>query len=1015
MKRPLPALLLCLAGAAAAGAGGPRHACNVEDVQGTGVTVLRDQAPPAPLLPYSPLFEGDRLVLANDRSRVTVLCGGERRVLSRGMSPWSVPTALSPPGRAANVMAWLSDFFGTAERHGESVASLRVRGDEEPLSLPLLAGADGAFAAGRRALSLAWSGGEPPFSVRVYRAADDRTVLAAKDIEARRVRLTGEPVAAGPYELEVRDARGKVAGARLRALAPAELPQMPQIPPAFAAAGPDDRVGRTLEAGWLAGEAGGRLAFEAYQRAGEIAEEHAPARALRDALEQGLRPDSPPISPTPPAPPTPPSPAAGPVKGRALLVGCSTYIHLARKWQLQGGENDAALMRELLTGDRFRFDPARVTLLAGWPADEQRRPTRANIARAFARLAAEAGRGEVVVVFLAGHGSQEPAEADPDEPDGLDEIFLPADVAGWNGRTGHVEGAIRDDEIRAWVTAIRDRGAFVWLLVDACHAGTLVRGTPTAAERERRLPVDQLVPKPALATARRPAARGGGIGGDTGLLGLSRGASDLAALYAAQPDEVTPEMPLPGVTGVWHGLLTWTVAEVLSASASPLTYRELAERVTARYRTLSRFSPTPVLEGDGLDRRVLGLEEWPDRPKILLAGASPDRPGSVRVRAGHLLGLLPGSILRVYPPAGAPQADRPLGYVEIVRAGALESLASPVTWDAAPAPLPAALVEGARCEPVLLQYGELALRLAVQRQDEGAAGGEEPEPVTLPRGSGPPDVEAAVARLEKEGGLVRRVDDAREADWYVRTRGKDVFLVPSSGWPGRSPGRAPGRERFALTADRTATHLASLLGRVARARGLLAVAGAAERTGGGQPEREGAHLELLRATTAGSPPTEPVPFGPAGRVLRGGDRVAFRITNPYRHPADVTLLFVDNGYGITPLFPAAAEYNRLGPGESVTTGTFTVDEKTTGPEQVVALAVRGGAGAPVSFAYLAQPALEPVQSRSGDPDRGISALARLLESVLYGRGEARTPTIDEASGYSISFLGWTTLPARGGT
>lgn len=997
------ALLLWLAMTGMAADDGRRHVCNVEDVQGTGARVER-AAPPAapaePLIPYAPLFEGDRVVFQDSRSRVEVLCGGEREILHKGERVWVAPRAVPPPGRAAHIMAWLRDFFLTAERHDESVASLRVRGDDEPPSLPLLAGADGVFAAGRSALFLAWTGGAAPFSVRIYRPGDGQTVWSATGVGVRRARLSGEPVAPGTYELEIRDAHGKAGGARLRALGPADLPA---VPPAFAAGGADDLVGRTLEAGWLAAQGGGRLGFEAYQRAAEIAETHGPARLLRDALEQGLRPG--------PAPADDPgSGAQEKASGRALLVGVTKYIHLPQKRQLEGSGNDAALLRELLTGARFRFDPDRVTVLAGWPADERLRPTRANISHEFARLAAESGPGEVVVIFLAGHGSQQPADADPDdpEPDGLDETFLPADAAGWNGRAGHVDGAIRDDDIRAWVAAIRARGAFVWLLVDACHSGTLVRGNPLSAERERRLPADQVVPEEVLREARgRTLERGGA-------LGISPEDRDLVALYAAQPDELTPEMRLPTGEGPWHGLLTWTVAEVLSESASPLTYRELAERVTARYRMLQRFSPTPLLEGGGLDRRVLGLEEWPERPQILLAGADPERPGSFRLRAGSLLGLRPGSVLRVYPPAGAPQAGRPLGHVEIVSAGALDSLAAPVAYAGAPAPLADALVAGARCEPVLLQYGDLGLRVAVQTQGASAPGAETPEPVTWPRGAGPPAIEAALARLERAGGLVARADEAGRADWLVRQHGADTLLVPASGWSERFP----GRDRFTLgskageTADETAAHLASLLGRVARARGLLEVAREAIRTAEARPEEAGVRLELLRASAAGAP-ADPVPFGPAGRLLRRGDRVAFRITNSYRHPADVTLLFIDNGYGIDPLFPRAAQYNRLAPGESVTTKTFTVDAKTAGPEQVVAIAVRGG-GTPVSFAYLAQPTLEPASSRAGHGDRSVSALARLLESVLYGKSQARTPTIDEAAGYSISFLGWTTMPERGG-
>jgi len=164
------------------------------------------------------------------------------------------------------------------------------------------------------------------------------------------------------------------------------------------------------------------------------------------------------------------------VLGIVLLVVCRHALSL-----------DSALAAPQHYAFRFSFTADRITLLADLPKEEVVPPTRANIVRAFQRLAEVAGPADQVVIFLAGHGSQQPANDAPDnfEPDGLDEIFLPADVAGWNKTVGQVENAIIDDEIHAWVMAIRAKGAFVWVIVDACHAGTMTRGAPSDQMRER--------------------------------------------------------------------------------------------------------------------------------------------------------------------------------------------------------------------------------------------------------------------------------------------------------------------------------------------------------------------------------------------------------------------------------------------------------------------------------------------------------------------------------------------------
>src|SRR5205809_280088 len=149
---------------------------------------------------------------------------------------------------------------------------------------------------------------------------------------------------------------------------------------------------------------------------------------------------------------------------------------------------------------RLEVDPAHIAILSGWPDRVEARPTHANIRLAFQRLAANAIAGDQVAILMAGHGSQEPVENDPDEPDGLNETFLPADTANWDATTMHVKNAIIDDEIRDWLTAIRAEGASVWIVFDSCHSGTMTRGI---GERMREIPMHELVPESAIATARR--------------------------------------------------------------------------------------------------------------------------------------------------------------------------------------------------------------------------------------------------------------------------------------------------------------------------------------------------------------------------------------------------------------------------------------------------------------------------------------------------------------------------------
>ena len=185
--------------------------------------------------------------------------------------------------------------------------------------------------------------------------------------------------------------------------------------------------------------------------------------------EAPVRGDAPAVSQQPP----------GPAQRRALLIGVTELQDVRLKGRgLKGPANDVDLFRHVLERAPLSVPAANIRVLKGGVRDPALRPTRANIQREFVRLAQISKKGDQVVILMAGHGSQQPANADPteEEPDGLDEIFLPEDASGWDGKVGRVKNAVVDDEIRAWINDIRNSGAFVWLVIDACQSGTMARG-----------------------------------------------------------------------------------------------------------------------------------------------------------------------------------------------------------------------------------------------------------------------------------------------------------------------------------------------------------------------------------------------------------------------------------------------------------------------------------------------------------------------------------------------------------
>ena len=260
----------------------------------------------------------------------------------------------------------------------------------------------------------------------------------------------------------------------------------------------------------------------------------------------------------------------------AVLMAVTAYPNLPPKNALIGPNHDAKLVREYLTTRApIKFDAANVTILADGLDGANASPTRAEILATLAELADKAQPGDFVYLHYSGHGSQQPTLTPETETDGLDEILLPADSAPWDKQAKRMPNALLDDEIGVALDAVRDKGAFVWIVVDACHSGSVdaCRGDcggrpvprpqarPDRSQRSR----DTGGRHARCRLRHRPGGRGTHVrhaliedAGEraiqtddqtqTGAKPIEKGG--MVAFFAAQTIETTPEMPLPkGVDG----------------------------------------------------------------------------------------------------------------------------------------------------------------------------------------------------------------------------------------------------------------------------------------------------------------------------------------------------------------------------------------------------------------------------------------------------------------------------------
>lgn len=693
----------------------------------------------------------------------------------------------------------------------------------------------------------------------------------------------------------------------------------------------------------------------------------------------------------------------------ALLVAVTFYENLPEKKHLKGPANDVLLVRKILV-EKFRFSPERVVTLSeqeGKDKGKEFLPTKKNIQREFKRLAQVAKAGNQVMIHMGGHGSQQPEQPNsPDpEPDGLDETFLPRDIGQWDNEKSTVANAIIDDELGDWLKAIRDKKASVWITLDSCHSGTMIRGDGKEVTRDLDMIKDLGIPEKTIDKAVKEAAAREALkpekarGGDPAAAFKLAKQGGIVAIYAAQPTEVTLEREMPPRTddAPIYGLLSYTMCMVLSEAAEkskePITYSELARRIQGQYVAWGRTFPTPLIEGDDRDREILGDKIWPGRSSILLSS----KREVITINAGSIHGLTEGSILSVAPPPG--QGDKRLGYVRIASVRTLESTVEPC--DETGKPAETKFANGAACAKHFIDMGSQKLKVAIDDNDpKGKPIAEELRKKLM----------AVIAKCEGPESLIQKVEKRDQADWLVRgwdAEGKKIVLIPAAGWSaGRDAATAPAFGP-ATVDDQLGDWLKEALGRIARAECLKRMAAdtsaKSDGTGGVQVKIEPMRRKDQADTRGSIAMTWPSPSLP----VFDGDLMAVRISNPGKIPVDVTIMYIDSGCGISCLYPLDGEINRLGPGDSVTT-KFRVSGKTAGMEQLVVLAVKGQ-GQNVDFSTLAQPSLESAFKDAGTRDVALkqsleSPLGKLLKKGLYGQGTSRGLSADEVDNHLMMLI-----------
>jgi hypothetical protein len=669
----------------------------------------------------------------------------------------------------------------------------------------------------------------------------------------------------------------------------------------------------------------------------------------------------------------------------AVLMAVTAYPNLPPKNALIGPNHDARLVREYLTTHApIKFEPSNVTILADGLDGANASPTRAQILATLAEVADKAQPGDFVYLHYSGHGSQQPTLTPETETDGLDEILLPADSAPWDKQAKRIPNALVDDEIGEALDAVRDKGAFVWIVVDACNSGSVTRaaavGTADQSFDRKLDPTDPnglAIPASDMPAAASDTAPAGGertsdmqliedageraIQTDdqtqTGAKPIEKGG--MVAFFAAQTIETTPEMPLPrGVDGAERfGLFTFTIFSKLAENPS-MTYRQLGHSVLQQYAAEPRQRPTPIFEGE-LDAPVFGSEPIETDQQWQIEA----RDSSLTLPAGLLHRLTPGTRLAILPKPASDLSET-LGYVEVKKAENLTSQVVPVAFDGKPALKPADLPPNAYAR---LSEVAVTFKLKVARPSVASGLDEEVKLVDamLDKVASAEDKRFDVELVPAGAAADLRLVVLRESD--VEGAGPDassepaLWFLPSSGELSLTPGQRPPRIVIHPDdPDKLATSASENLEKIYRATALSRLSAAA----GQMPKGVSVKFEINRMSAGRLDPLQEstVP------TVNPGDQLNIVAQNDSGSLIDINVLYIGSDYSITRL-----DAQRLVNGARLETPVAEFTSDSFGTERMIAVVTEAPPLSEVEDLSFLEQGKVPSLTRSGAEQSSFAA------------------------------------------
>jgi len=170
------------------------------------------------------LNTGDELkVLSKTETLHLVQDDNSEIVLTKQNTPFKIPESEPPPSIMGNIAALVSGWLTQSPGEDVKTVTLASRG-VAPLLISAASDLENNLMAGLESLVVYWSGGMPPYHVRL-RDEDNNAIIEKTNIQQNNVTLTDTAMPSGNYRLEILDEISSTS-ISLTAVAPDDAPSL---------------------------------------------------------------------------------------------------------------------------------------------------------------------------------------------------------------------------------------------------------------------------------------------------------------------------------------------------------------------------------------------------------------------------------------------------------------------------------------------------------------------------------------------------------------------------------------------------------------------------------------------------------------------------------------------------------------------------------------------------------------------------------------------------------------------